>query len=212
MGARDEGGAGGEQFLDRVDRLIDGAGGIGLGLAAEGRGGRGLLLRQAIDEVVHDDVGQVDVLARAVLEVIAADRERVAIAAEEEDVQVRPREADAGGQRDRAPVDEVAAVGIDEIGEAGGAADAGESDDVLVRELAALEHLVERGEHGEIAAAGAPGRVVGGEVFLGQLFAGGGGGGGDGIGGAHFKTPWRISFTRNVRPSVLVKLRIFGSQ
>ncbi len=161
---------GGEQFLDRVDRLVDGAGGIGLRFEAERRGGRGLLFRQAIDEVVHDDVGQVDVLARAVLEVVAADREGVAVAAEEEHVQVRPRKAHARGQRHRAPVDEMPAVGIDEIREARGAADAREGDDVLVRKLAPLEHLVKRGEHGEIAAAGAPGGMVGGEVFLGQLF------------------------------------------
>ena len=41
------------------------------------------------------------------LEVIAADREPVAVAAEEEDVQVRARQADAGGERDRAPMDEM---------------------------------------------------------------------------------------------------------
>jgi hypothetical protein len=36
-----------------------------------------------------------------------------------------------------------------------------------VIELAFLEDFVERGEHREIAAAGAPGRVIGGDGLLG---------------------------------------------
>ncbi len=68
VGARDEGGSAGHELFHRVDGLVDRALRIGLTLKADGRGGRGLLFGQAIDEVVHDDVGQVDVLARAVVE------------------------------------------------------------------------------------------------------------------------------------------------
>ncbi len=136
-----------------------------------GDGGRGLLFRQAIDEVVHDDVGHVDVLARAVLEVVAADGEAVAVAAEEEDVEIGAREADAAGERHGAAVDEVGAVAIDEIRKARGAADAGEGDDLLVVELAFLEDFVVAGEDGEVAATGTPGGVIGGDGFLGQLLA-----------------------------------------
>ena len=98
--------------------MIDRAGRVGLGFETDRRRGRGLLLRQAIDEVVHDEVGHVDVLARAVIEMVAADGEAVAVAAEEKDVQVGPGQADAGGERDGAAVNEVRAVAVDEIGKA----------------------------------------------------------------------------------------------
>ena len=98
--------------------MIDRAGRVGLGFETDGRGGRGLLLGQAIDEVVHDEVDHVDVLARAVIEMVAADGETVAVAAEQEDVQVGPGQADAAGERDGAAVNEVRAVAVDEIGKA----------------------------------------------------------------------------------------------
>ena len=66
-------------------------------------------------------------------------------------------------------MDEVDAVGVDEIREARRAADAGDGADLLVREVELLQRLVERGQHGEITAARAPGRVVCGERFLGEL-------------------------------------------
>src|SRR5450755_2777595 len=172
MGARDKGGAARDQFFHGVDGLVDRALWVGLALEADGRSRRGLLLGQAIDEVVHDDVGQVDVLARAVVEMVAADAEAVAIAAEEEDVQVGPGQAHAAGERDGAPMDEVGAVAIDEIRKARGAADAGEGDDLFVIELAFLEDFVIAGENGEVATAGTPGRVIGGDSFLGELLAG----------------------------------------
>lgn len=45
VGARDEGGAGADELFHRIDRLIDGAGRVGLGFETDGRGGRSLLLR-----------------------------------------------------------------------------------------------------------------------------------------------------------------------
>src|SRR5450432_1076630 len=97
---------------------------------------------------------------------IAADGKTVAVAAEEKNIQVGPRQTDAAGERNSAPVNEVGAVPIDEIRKARGAADAGESNNVLVRNLAFLQHLVIAGEHGEIAAAGTPRRVIGGDGFF----------------------------------------------
>src|SRR4029077_10682713 len=97
---------------------------------------------------------------------VAADGETVAVAAEEEDVQVGPGQADATRERDGAAVNEVGAVAVDEIGKARRATDAGEGDDLFVLELAFLDHFVEGGEHGEIATPGTPGRVIGGNRFL----------------------------------------------
>jgi len=47
----------------------------------------------------------------------------------------------------------------------------GEGDDLLVIELPFLDDFVIGSEHGEIAAAGTPGGVIGGDGFFGELFA-----------------------------------------
>ena len=89
--ARDESCAGGNRLLHRVDRIIHRAPLVGLALETKRRRGRSLFLRQAVDPVVHHAVGQLDVLARGVGEMISADGKGVAVAAENENVQVRPR-------------------------------------------------------------------------------------------------------------------------
>ena len=176
VGARDEGGAARDELLHRVDRLVDRALRVGLAFEADRRRGRGLLLRQAIDQVVHDDVGHVDVLARAVIEMIAADGEAVAVAAEHKDVQIGPGEADAAGERHGAAVDEMRAVAVDEIREARGAADAGEGDDLLVLDLAFLDELV---IEASTAKSPQPGHHVGWSAVMAFLvsFSRGGSGG-----------------------------------
>src|SRR5207237_4480975 len=55
------GGAGGDGEWDRVDRVLHAARRRALRLHALDAGRRGLSGRQAVDLVVHDDVGQVDV-------------------------------------------------------------------------------------------------------------------------------------------------------
>src|SRR5439155_15267257 len=128
---------------------------------------RSLFLRQAVDEVVHDEVGHVDVLARAVIKMVAADGEPVAVAPEEEPVEGGPGEAGAASEWNGAAVNVMRAVAVDEIGKARRTTDPGEGDDFFVFELAFLEDFVERGQHCEIAAAGTPCRVIGGDGFLG---------------------------------------------
>jgi hypothetical protein len=103
--------------------------------------------------------------------VVTANREASSIAAKEEDLQVGPGQTDTRGKRDGPAVDEVSAVSINEIGKARGAANAGKGNDFLVLDLAFLEDFVIAGENGEIAAAGAPRRVIGGDSFLGQFLA-----------------------------------------
>src|SRR5256886_8449760 len=131
VGARDEGGPGRNQLFHRIDRHVDRAGRIGLALETDRRRGRGLLFGQAIDEVVHDEVDQVDVLARAVIEMVAADGETVPVAAEQKDVQVRPGQTDAARERNGATVNEVGAVTIDEIWKPRRTTDPGEGDDLF---------------------------------------------------------------------------------
>src|SRR5205814_3286766 len=116
VGARDEGGSGADQLFHRVDRHVDRAGRVGLAFETDRRGGRGLLFGQAIDEVVHDEIDHVDVLARAVIEMVAANGETVTVAAKQKDMEIGSGQADAGSERDGATVNEVGAVAVDEIG------------------------------------------------------------------------------------------------
>ena len=170
-GAGHEGRARRDGLLHRVDGAVTAAPNVGLGLVAERGGGRGLVLGQAVDPVVHHAIGQLHVLARGVGEVIAADGEGIAVAAEDEDVEVRARERNAAGEGQRATVDEVRAVRLHEVGEAAGAADAGHGGDLLVVHLALLDELEVEREHGEVSAAGAPRGVVGGDLLLRKTFS-----------------------------------------
>ncbi len=113
--ARDKGCPGGDQFFHRIDRHVDRTRRIGLALETDRRRWRGLFLRQAVDEVVHDEIGHVDVLARAVIEMVPANGKPVAVAAEQEHVEIGPGQADAGRERDGAAVNVMRAVAIDEI-------------------------------------------------------------------------------------------------
>src|SRR5437763_15805973 len=115
VGARDEGGPGANELFHWIDRHVDRAGRVGFAFETDRRRGRGLLFGQAIDEVVHDEIDEVDVLARAVIEMVAADGETVAVATEQKDVQVGPGQTDTAGERNGATVNEVRAVAVDEI-------------------------------------------------------------------------------------------------
>src|SRR5205814_695406 len=120
-----------------------------------------------IDEVVHDEVDEVDVLARAVIEMVAADGETVAVAAEQKDVEIGPGQTDAAGEWDGATVNEVGTVAVDEIGKARRTTDPGEGDDLFVIEILFLEHFVKGSERSEDAAARTPRRMISGDGFLG---------------------------------------------
>ena len=169
MAAGDKGGPAVDQFAHRIDGLIDCAGRVGLALEADGRGGRSLLFGQTVNLIVHDDVGQVDVFAGHVIEVIAANGEPVAVAAEDEDLEVGAAQADAGGKWHGTTMDEVSAMGVDEVGEPGRAADTGHRDDIFVRVIELFEGAVKGREHREVTATRAPRGMIGGEGFFGEF-------------------------------------------
>ena len=94
------------------------------------------------------------------------------VAVEDEDIEVGAGEGDAGGEWDGPPVNEVNPMGVHEIGEAGRAADAGDTNDFLVRNAEFLDHIEEGGEDGKVSAGRAPCGVVGLQLLLGELFGG----------------------------------------
>ena len=124
-----------------------------------GRGGRELALGEAVDLVVHHDVGEVDVAADRVGQVAAADREAVAVAAGHQHQQVGVGDLDALGDGQRAAVDAVEAVGRGVAGDAARAADARDEGDLVGRPADGRQRAVERLQHAEVPAAGAPDRL-----------------------------------------------------
>src|SRR2546423_14480083 len=105
---------------------------------------------------------------------VATDGETVPVAAEKEHMQIGPGKTDAGREWDGAAVNVMRAMTVDEIGKARRTTDSCKSDDFFVIELAFLEDFVKRGENGEIAAAGTPCRVIGGDWLLCLFFPLGG--------------------------------------
>ena len=102
---------------------------------------------------------------------IAANRIRVAVAAENKHVQIRPGKGNAAGKRQRAPVDEMHPVRLHKIRKPARTADARDADELLVGQLALFNELEIQREHREIAATGTPRRVIGGEFLFRQPLA-----------------------------------------
>ncbi len=84
---------------DGIEGCFDVAEGHALGLHADAAGGRGLAGGEAVDLVVHHDVGEVEVAAHGVHEVARADAEAIAIAAGYEHGQGVVGQLHAGGNR-----------------------------------------------------------------------------------------------------------------
>ena len=174
-GAGHEGALGAQRERDRVERVVQRAHRGGLGDLAELAGGGVLALGEPVDPVVEQQDRHVHVAAQRVDQVVAADRERVAVTGDHPDRQVRARRREAGGDRRRAAVDRVHAVGVEVVGEPRRAADAGDEDDVLALEPEVGQEALDRGEHGVVAAAGAPADLlVGGELLAVLRLVGGG--------------------------------------
>ena len=93
----DEGGLGAQREGDRVERVVEGAHGGGLGDLADLGGGGVLTLGQAVDAVVEQQDRHVHVAAQRVDEVVAADRQRVAVAGHDPHREVLTGGRDAGG-------------------------------------------------------------------------------------------------------------------
>ena len=143
----------------RVDRVLHAAHGRALRLHALDAGRRGLPGRQAVDLVVHDDVGQVDVAPHRVHEVVAADAVAVAVAAGDDDLHLVVGQGRSGRYRQRAAVQGVHTVGVDVAGQVRRAADAADRHDLVGLQAELGDCLLQRGEHTEVAAAGTPVRI-----------------------------------------------------
>ncbi len=167
--AGDEGRLGAERDGERPQRPVDRAHRRRVRALAQRRGRRVLALGQTVDLVVVQDDLQVHVAAQDVQDVVAADAQGVAVTGDHPDAELGPGGLEAGGDGRRAAVDAVEAVGVHVVGQAAGAADAGDEDDVLARDAEVGHDALGLGEDRVVAAAGAPAHfLVGDEVLAGQ--------------------------------------------
>ena len=167
-GAGDKSGAGGEGEEERIEGRIDRAVRSRFGHLVLLGGGRVLALGETVDAVVEEQDDHLDVAADRVHQVVAADRQAIAVTSDHPDIEVGAGDAEAGGDGRGAAVDGVEAVGVHVDGETRRAADAGDDDLFVFRATEVGHGFLDGGEDGVIAAAGAPLHIFGrGEVFLG---------------------------------------------
>src|SRR5438105_4163014 len=102
------------------------------------------------------------------IEMIAADRKGITVAAKDKNVQIWPRERDAAREGQGAAMNVMRSVRLDEIGETARAANARHGGDFFVPHLALLDKLEVQRENGEITTARAPCRVIGCNFFFSQ--------------------------------------------
>src|SRR5262245_17360068 len=102
---------------------------------------------------------------------ISADGKGVAVAAEDEHVQVRAREGNPARERQRTAMNVMRAVCLDALRKPARAANASDANKFLMPELALLDELEIQRQHGEVAATWTPRRAVGSEFFFGQWLA-----------------------------------------
>ena len=167
-GAGDERRLGTQRQRHRVEGVVERAHGRRLGDLAGLGGGGVLTLGQAVDAVVEQQDRHVHVTAQRVDQVVATDRERVAVTGDDPHRQVGARGRDAGRDRRRTSVDRVHAVGLEVVGEPRRAADAGDEHDVLPAQAEIGQEALHGLEYGVVAAARAPADLlVAGEVLAG---------------------------------------------
>ena len=120
--------------------------------------------------------GEPHVAPQGVDEVVAADRQGVAVTGDHPDVEVGPGGGQAGGDGRRPAVDRVQPVGVHVVREAGGAADAREEHRVLPPHPEVGHEHLDGGQDRVVPAARAPADLL----VAGPVLAGGDGDGGVG--------------------------------
>ena len=209
---RDEGALRAERERDRVEGGVHAAHRRGFRHQARLRGRAVLPLGQAVDAVVEEQDRHVDVAPHRVDEVVATDREGVAVTRHDPHGQVGAARRQTRRDRRRATVDRVHAVRVEVVREPRGAADAGDEGDVFLAQAQLGQEALDGREDGVVAAPRAPAHLlVGGEVLAGLLLALGEGGDAVGAGGdrgdaeidAHAQTSWRAASMTSARSATL---------
>src|SRR6266511_3559548 len=117
------------------------------------RGRRGLPAGHAVDLVVQEEAGEVHVAPRGVNKVIPTDREAIAVAGDDDDREVRPRELQPSGEREGSPVRRMHGGPIDVSDETARAPDARDEGEPVPVELEPFDRTEERLQDDPMPAA-----------------------------------------------------------
>src|SRR5882757_5065614 len=162
----DEGGLGAQRQRDRVERVVQRAQRGRLGDLADLGGRRVLPLGEPVDAVVEQQDRQIHVAAQRMDQVVAADRQRIAVTGHDPDRKVFAGQRETGRDGGRATVDRVEAVGLEVVREAARAADAADEHHVLALQAQLRQEVADGVEDDVVTAAGAPADfLVAGEVL-----------------------------------------------
>ncbi len=120
------------------------------------RGGRGLASGHGVEQIVHADDFQIDVAARGVDQMIAADGGKIAVPGIDDHVQLWVGQFETGGKRNRAAVGGMERIEFDVARHASGTADAGDQGERLQIDFRFDEGAGERVHGGANAASWTP--------------------------------------------------------
>src|SRR6059036_3380159 len=157
--ARDKRSTYGQGQADRIDRFLDVSEWHTFRLHTFSARRRGLACGQTINLVVHRQIQQIDIPAHRVNKVIAADSESVTVTACDDYAEVVIRKLDAGRYRQRPAVKRMHAVSVNEPREVRRTSNTADGDNIVGLDLEFDKRLLERRQHTEIAATGAPVRI-----------------------------------------------------
>ena len=140
----------------RMQRIIDRSERRALGHLPQGRSRRVLPLGQSINPVVEQQDVDVEIPPDGVHQVVAADRQGVAVAGDHPHRQVGPAGLQPGGHGRRPTMNRVDAVGVHVIGKPAGTTDAGDEDDLFGRHAQRRQDLLHLGQNRIVPTARAP--------------------------------------------------------
>ena len=134
-------------------------------------GSRGILpLCETVDLVIEQQDIQVKITAQNVQQMIAADREAVAVAGDDPHLQVRIGHLQTGSDGRRPAMDRVHPISFHVIGKTRGATNTGNDGHLVFIQAKLGKDVLNLFEDGVISAAGAPAHfLVGGEVLRSEL-------------------------------------------
>ena len=133
-------------------------------LIAERRGGgqprlrggrRHLAAGHAVDLVVEHQAGELEIAPAGVDQMIAADRQTIAVAGDDDDMQIGTRQRQAGRIGERPAVRDMEGVGVDIGRQPPGAADAGDDRELVLVDAEIVDRPQQRAQRDAMAATGA---------------------------------------------------------
>ena len=167
VGTSNEAGLGAQRDRERVEGRIDGTERRALGDLADLGCRRVLAFRQPVDAVVEQQDRQVDVAPQRMDEVVAADRQTVAVARDDPHIEVGPSDSETGGDGRGTTVNAMHAVGVHVVREPAAAADPADEHRVLRGDAEVGHELLHGQQDAVVTTTRAPTHLlVAGPVLL----------------------------------------------